>query len=113
MTRVTKLPDCESYRFFSRLYPEYLHAPPVRQNRCVAASAQQTVLLWNDFSGLRRHTFRRHTWPGAEGSDRRMLLPLCGIAPGTQLREVVRFKALCLAMAGSEVREAAHADAGQ
>ncbi len=42
-----------------------------------------------------------------------MLLPLHGIASARRLREVVRFEALCVAMAGSEVREAAYAITGQ
>ena len=42
-----------------------------------------------------------------------MLLPLYGVTPAGRLREDVRFEAVCLALGGNDLREAAHADASK
>ena len=54
-----------------------------------------------------------HTSIAANCPGKRMLLPLCGIARPRRLCKVVRFEAICLPLAGNEVRETAHAYTGQ
>ena len=83
----------------------------LQQILLVAASPQQTVRPRIQLSGLLVHAPREHTRTSAGCSRRRLLLPLCGIAPAWWLCEDVRFEAVRPTLAGNEMREASYADA--
>jgi len=102
-------PGLPDYRFFPALSSECSDAPLHQQNHLVAASPAQTLPAGNHSPGLFAHAPCGHTRFAAECSGRRVLLPLCGIAPARRLREDVRFEAIRLAPAGNKMREASYA----
>ncbi len=110
-TWVTEFSNFRGYRFFSKLSAECPNAPVLRQNHPVAASPREAVPPGNRLPGRLACTSRGHPGVAAKYSRKRLLLPLCGIAPPRRLREDVRFEAKCLALEGDKVREAPHADA--
>jgi hypothetical protein len=112
-TLVTKLPDCQRYRFFSALPSDFIDAPLPSQSHPVVASPRQTVRLGNYPAWLFTRSSRGHRGHAAKGSRSRMLLSLCGIAPPRRLRKDVRFEAVRFALVGKNVRKTAYANAGQ
>ena len=99
------------YRFFPALSAEFPHGPALQQTYLLAASLLQALSSRNHSPGLLAQAPRGHSRTAAECSGRRVLLPLCGIAPARRLREDVRFEAVRLALAPNKVRETPHADA--
>ncbi len=112
-TLVTKFSNSPGYRFSPALSAEYPHAPVLQQSHLVAASPLQALPPGNHFPDLFTHASRGHARIAADCSGRRLLLPLCGIAPARRLCEALRFQAICRTLARNEVREATHADAGR
>ncbi len=108
-TRVTKRPGFQSYRFSTTFAAELPHAPVFQQ--IFLSSIPFLAAIWpgNSAFGLFANAPRGHTWDTAERSQRRMLLPLCGIAFAGWLRQDVPREEVCVTMGGDNLREAPHA----
>ncbi len=112
-TQVTNLRGFQSYRFSATSAAEWPHAPVFQQIFLPTASLLAAVRPGNGAFGLFANAPRGHTWDAAERSQRRMLLPLCGIAFAGWLRQDVPREEVCLTMGGDNLREAPHAESGR
>ena len=112
-TRVTVFAGFASYRFFSALASECIHAMAISQCGFPLDFHSQTCLRRSSALRLLRQPFGGHAGAGAQNSSRRMLLPLRGIAFRYRVREDVRFEETSVALVDEDLRQTSHAYANQ
>ena len=112
-TQVTKRPGFQSYRFFATFPAELPHAPVFQHTFLSSTPLLAAVQPGNGAFGLFANARRGHTGDTAERSQRRMLLPLCGIAFAGRLRQDVPREEVCLTLGGNNLCEAPHAESGR
>ena len=107
-TPVTELPNIPRYRFFFGTWSKMGHAKLPQWNTrgpptsCPAAPRGYLLVR------LLPAAAGRYAFAAAASSNRRLLLPLCGIETARRLREDVRVQEICLSLVGDEVRETSH-----